>query len=272
MKNKFSFIKLKKGFTLVELLVVIAIIGVLASVVLVSLSSSRDKARIAAGLQFSANIYHTLGAYAVGVWDFDDSTVNDSSGNNNNGIINGATFTLEGSTPSGKGYAMNFDGNDHIAILDNDTLDPFDKEFSIEAWFKWDGTTGDRIIYNKENLYEAKVLNGYFQYAWQPHWIWDGGTSFPVVANKWYHAVVTYDKSKQYVYANGLLVYSRNQTGNIGSNNNRLLIGARGNTSPTSFFRGSIDSVRIYEEFLTGSQVQKLYVEGLERHNLAIQE
>lgn len=37
-----------KGFTLIELLVVIAIIGILASVVLASLSSSRAKARTAA--------------------------------------------------------------------------------------------------------------------------------------------------------------------------------------------------------------------------------
>ena len=48
--------KNNKAFTLIELMVVIAIIGILAAVVLTSLSSQRDRARATAALQVAKSV------------------------------------------------------------------------------------------------------------------------------------------------------------------------------------------------------------------------
>lgn len=259
-----------KAFTLIELLVVITIIGLLASIVLVSLSSSREKAEIAKSLQFSSNIYHALGANAVAIYDFNDGTATDFSGNDNNGTVIGAVPSEE--TASDNGYSFQFESDDYIDCQNKDNLNPGPDSFTVEVWFKWDGTGGENILYNKENLYEARISGGYFQYAWQPHWYWVGGDSFPVSADKWYHTVVTYNKSQQSVYKNGELVYSRDQAGDIGGNTSKLLIGARGDDNPHNYFNGFIDELKLYKQALSSTKIKQLYLAGALKRGILAEE
>jgi len=134
-------------------------------------------------------------------------------------------------------------------------LDPDTNPWTVSAWIRWDGSGGENIIYNKENLYEVRVNGGYVQYAWQPHWAWDGGSTFPVTADTWAYVTMVYDGSEQILYKDGVQVYARSQTGAIGSNGSKLLIAARGSASPTNFFGGMIDEVKIYNRPLSENEI-----------------
>jgi len=64
----------QKSFTLIELLVVIVIIGILAGVIMISTSSSIDKANVAKAKTFSESIKNNLMLNLVSEWNFDDSS------------------------------------------------------------------------------------------------------------------------------------------------------------------------------------------------------
>lgn len=128
MKN---LLKKRKGFTLIELLVVIAIIGILATIVLVSLNTARQKARDARRIGDLRQIALALELYYDDNVAYPDGGDGDVSCNDAATAVTGLKTLIEGggymtavpTDPTTQAdYFYESDGQSYVlaALLEND--------------------------------------------------------------------------------------------------------------------------------------------------------
>ena len=193
---------------------------------------------------------------AYGFNEGSGTTVNDMSGNGNNGTVIGAAWTNSGKY----GDALVFNGANALVIVSNSPSLQLSATMTLEAWVNpsvvsnvWE----DVIYKGLDNYYlegtsgngEVPVIGGTFGGS---DTVLDGTGALP--AKTWSYLAATYDGTTTRLYVNGVQVASQAQTGAIATSTNLLQIG--GDSFYGQFFKGIIDEVRIYDVALTAAQIQ----------------
>ena len=218
------------------------------------------------------------GSGLVAHYTFDDGTASDSSGNGNNGTVNGATAVV-GKVGSG---AMSFDGvDDIIEVTQSSSInDPL--ALTVSVWAKQSTLkTNGYYISKADNssgghgwsFGSGNVANSSLSFVVHGFTTTDLSSisaSGVITTNSWNHYVVTWDGSNTAanvrMYKNGVEVSYATQT-NGGSatpqsDSARNIKFARESGTGSTFFNVNMDDVRVYNRALTQAEIIELYALG----------
>jgi hypothetical protein len=199
----------------------------------------------------------TTGMQAFYKFDEGSGTIaNDSTGNGNNGTINGATWATGKS-----GSGLSFDGNDYVTTTTPSAVLKPSLEVATAAWIKTSSGGGE--ILSMGDSYALRVqTNGNIQFFYYNGTTWKSimTTSVNVLDGAWHHIVGQKTGTALQIYVDGISKASTPNTGAIAyTQGTDLFIGKHGNGNTFYGFKGLIDEARVYNRTLTDQEVLDLY-------------
>ena len=164
----------------------------------------------------------------------------------------------------GGGSALEFSGDGYVTVGHTATTNLAGSGLTMMAWVQWDGSSGERIILNKESTYEIAIHGNNFDCAVETTapggWFWFGGGG-GIAAGQWHHVACTYgDDGRLRTYVDGQLKnVSGLVGGNVQPNTQPLYVGRR---SGSSFFTGRLDEVAVFDTALSGVRIAEVFEAG----------
>jgi hypothetical protein len=194
--------------------------------------------------------------------------VTDSSGNGNNGTLRAGASWTAGKVGQ---YAVALTGGSNSFVTIPEPVVDTGQSFSVAAWVK---------LNTLDNWQTAVSIDGVNNSGFYLQWSKNFGTfAFSVVPSDaknpqgqgvpayviskpetgiWYHLVGVYDGDLLKLYVNGEL-QNEDEFATAWTAKGPTIIGrAKVNGSPTDFFNGQIDDVRIYSGVLTDAEISDL--------------
>ena len=194
----------------------------------------------------------------VGFWNFDGNAL-DSSGNGNDGTLNGGTWFTKDSMD---GQAVDFDGvSDYVRVPDDSTLDGTSMNYyTLSAWVKPRSFPTYQRIIHKNGAYNMFISDtrhascGHYGGSWQ----YVQASSVTLQAHQWYHIACVYNKTHLSVYVNGVYRNALAKTDDTPDSGDPLIIGLDEDLS-TYDLNGIIDEAKIWNKVLTPAEIQAEY-------------
>jgi hypothetical protein len=188
--------------------------------------------------------------------------------------VSGNGYDLTSTTNGGQvvkgfiGDAIEFDSVNNVYINTSAVHPVVDADRTISCWFKTSDFTGVNHPLVMTGTYSSNNLFGLSRLSGSPTKLSVWGHSHDVtgtttlIANEWYHAVVTYDSASSTLktYINNELDLNQTTT-DYNTSGTTIEVGSV-NSGVNGRFNGIIDDVRIFNTALTADQVQVLYEMG----------